>query len=155
LLDHELTEMSAGQRADLRLSSIGFVFQHADLLPELSPVENVMLPGLLKGGDPDGVRAEAEWLMADLGIRTSADTEYLSGGEAQRVALARALITRPSVLLADEPTGALDRATRDDVLAIMFEKIESEGIGAVIVTHDDEVAAYADRTMTLDTAHRA
>ncbi|WP_106537883.1 ABC transporter ATP-binding protein [Haloactinopolyspora alba] len=151
LLDRELTEMSSTQRAQVRLDSIGFVFQHADLLPELSPVENVMLPGLLKGGDPDGVRADAEWLIADLGVRTAADTAYLSGGEAQRLALARALITRPSLLLADEPTGALDRATRDEVLEVMFAKIRSEQMAAVIVTHDEQVAASADRTIELAT----
>ncbi len=150
LLDHDLTRMNAAQRAEVRLSSVGFVFQHADLLPELSAIENIMLPGLLKGGDPSALRADAEWLMADLGIRTSAATAYLSGGEAQRLALARALITRPVILLADEPTGALDRTTRDEVLQVMFEKINSEQICAAIVTHDDDVAAYAGRTMRLD-----
>lgn len=147
----ELSRLSASRRARQRLDAIGFVFQHADLLPELTPLENVMLPGLLKGGDPEGVRADAEWLVADLGVRTAAETAQLSGGEAQRVALARALITRPSVLLADEPTGSLDRATRDDVLRLMLAKIQAERIGAVVVTHDDEVAARADRIVSLAT----
>ena len=150
LVGHELTSMTSGQRARLRLSTIGFVFQHADLLPELTPVENVMLPGLLNGGDPASVRADAERLMADLGLRTSAQTAQLSGGEAQRLALARALITRPPILLADEPTGALDRATRDEVLEVLFGMVRSERMAAVVVTHDDDVAARADSTIRLE-----
>jgi ABC-type lipoprotein export system ATPase subunit len=150
LAGHELTSMTSGQRARLRLSTIGFVFQHADLLPELTPVENVMLPGLLNGGDPASVRADAERLMADLGLRTSAQTAQLSGGEAQRLALARALITRPPILLADEPTGALDRATRDEVLEVLFGMVRSERMAAVVVTHDDDVAARADSTIRLE-----
>ncbi|AYY13347.1 ATP-binding cassette domain-containing protein [Actinobacteria bacterium YIM 96077] len=98
------------------------------------------------------MRAEADWLIEDLGVRTTAETAYVSGGEAQRLALARALITQPSLLLADEPTGALDRATRDEVLEVMFTKIRSAEMAAVIVTHDEEVAFSADRIIELSAA---
>ncbi|RAW17418.1 hypothetical protein DPM12_05195 [Phytoactinopolyspora halophila] len=101
---------------------------------------------------PRRVRAEADWLIEDLGVRTTAETAYVSGGEAQRLALARALITQPSLLLADEPTGALDRATRDEVLEVMFTKIRSAEMAAVIVTHDEEVAFSADRIIELSAA---
>jgi ABC-type lipoprotein export system ATPase subunit len=145
----ELSAMRAGQRSRYRLANIGFVFQHADLLPELTPTQNVMLPALLAGSDPELARINAEGLMADLGIMTSANTADLSGGEAQRLALARALITDPSLLLGDEPTGSLDEATRDEVLDLMMRTVRERAMGAIVVTHDRAVAAWADRTVVL------
>jgi ABC-type lipoprotein export system ATPase subunit len=145
----ELSAMRSGRRSRFRLANIGFVFQHADLLPELTPTQNVMLPALLAGTDADLARNNAEGLMANLGIMTSADTGELSGGEAQRLALARALITDPSLLLADEPTGSLDEETRDEVLDLMLRTVRERAMGAVVVTHDRGVAAWADRTVVL------
>jgi putative ABC transport system ATP-binding protein/lipoprotein-releasing system ATP-binding protein len=145
-----LSRMRARERARTRLELIGFVYQHADLLPELSPIENIMLPALLAGTGYEEARAAAVGLTEDLGVRTTADTADLSGGEAQRLALARALITRPKLLLADEPTGSLDEATRDSVLSLMFSYVRSANLGAVLVTHDRSVANLADATVTLE-----
>lgn len=149
VLGRELTAMRAAARARFRLTTMGFVFQHADLLPELTLVQNVTLPALLAGAPADEARRDAERLIVDLGIRTSAETAMISGGEGQRLALARALITSPSLLLADEPTGSLDVRTRDEVLDLMFSQVRSQAMGAVVVTHDAAVAAAANRTVSL------
>lgn len=145
----EVTKLSSRARAHLRLTEIGFVYQSGDLLPELDPVENVMLPGLLAGEDSAVVRERAESLMGELAVRTEAQTAQLSGGEAQRLALARALISSPSVLLADEPTGSLDANTRDAVLDLMWERVERDNLTAIVVTHDPAVAQRADETLVL------
>lgn len=145
----EITRLSSARRARLRLERIGFVYQGADLLPELDPVENVMLPALLAGAGVTATRERAVVLMAELGVRTEAGTAELSGGEAQRLALARALIGEPTVLLADEPTGSLDAATRDEVLDLTVARVRRHGLAAVVVTHDEVVAARADRTLDL------
>jgi ABC-type lipoprotein export system ATPase subunit len=151
VLGHELSTMRASRRARFRLTTIGFVYQHADLLPELTPLHNVMLPALLAGISPGVAQAEATRMIDDLGVRTGAETGMVSGGEAQRLALARALVTSPALLLADEPTGSLDEATRDEVLALMIAHVRSASrpVGAVVVTHDRAVAAVADRSVTL------
>lgn len=151
----EVTKLRRAARARLRLERIGFVYQGADLLPELDPVENVMLPALLAGTEAGQARERALALMAELGVRTEAGTAQLSGGEAQRLALARALISSPSVLLADEPTGSLDAGTRDEVLDLIWERVRSDQLAAVVVTHDPAVAARADDTLVLGTAEAA
>lgn len=152
VLGHDMSSLSAARRARLRLNSIGFVFQHADLLPELTPLENVTLPAILAGSPVTDALAAGERLVDELGVRTTAGTEALSGGEAQRLALARAVITGPSLLLADEPTGSLDAATRDDVLGLMLGLIRSRGMAAIVATHDSVVAEHADRVMSLSPA---
>lgn len=145
----DLSAMRSSRRARVRLTTMGFVYQHADLLPELTPLQNVILPALLAGVGARAAQHEAERLMHDLGVRTEAQTAEVSGGEAQRLALARALITSPALLLADEPTGSLDVATRDDVLELMFSRVRGRAMGAVVVTHDAAVASAADRAVPL------
>ncbi|WP_354641655.1 ABC transporter ATP-binding protein [Kitasatospora camelliae] len=146
----DVTALSPRRRAHHRRDHIGVVFQFGELLPELSPVENVVLAGLLAGQSRNTAVAQARELLDELGVpadRTS--TGRLSGGERQRVAVARALINRPALLLADEPTGALDQATRDHVCDLLFALPRTHGCALVVVTHDGTVADRADRRLEL------
>lgn len=149
-----LRRLSVEERADLRNRSIGFVFQSFNLLPGLSALENVMLPGMLRRDGPDGrpaaLRARAAEALARVGLadRAHATPGRLSGGERQRVAIARALFTGPAVLLADEPTGNLDAATGEDVIA-RFAALAREGLTVVVVTHEERVSRAATRVLHL------
>ncbi|WP_171166443.1 ABC transporter ATP-binding protein [Streptomyces sp. I05A-00742] len=127
-----------------RSRHMGVVFQFGELLPELTPVENVALAALLAGGRPEHVYGRARRLLDDLGVPEAVTTAQLSGGERQRAAVARALINEPTVLLADEPTGALDAATRDSVASVLFDVPRRWGCALVVVTHDDVIAQSAD-----------
>ncbi|MFG3284720.1 ABC transporter ATP-binding protein [Streptomyces sp. NPDC048111] len=128
-----------------RSQHIGVVFQFGELLPELTPVENVALAALLAGAPSQQAYEQAERLLRELGVPYSGvPTGQLSGGERQRAAVARALVNEPAVLLADEPTGALDAATRDSVAELLFEVPQRWGCALVVVTHDPEVAERAD-----------
>ncbi len=133
-------------RARLRSAKIGFVFQSFQLLSRLSALENVMMPLVYADARPADRRPRALAALASVGLANRAQHRppELSGGQQQRVAIARALINSPSVLLADEPTGALDSKTGNDVLAL-FSKLRSEGRTIVLITHDAKVAAHADR----------
>lgn len=133
-----------------RSASVGMVFQFGELLPELSPVDNVALASLLAGRHRAEAYAKAEELLAELGVPSGTDTENLSGGERQRTAVARALINSPALLLADEPTGALDRATRDRVADVLFAMPARHHCGLLLVTHDRGVAERADRLLRLE-----
>jgi len=139
--------LSPAERTDARRESIGFVFQDFHLLPTLSAVENVRLPTAFLPGDATD-RARTLLERVGLGDRTDHTPDELSGGQKQRVAIARALINRPAVVLADEPTGNLDRETGRRVLA-EFGRVSDDGVAVVAVTHDDQVADYADRTVRL------
>jgi putative ABC transport system ATP-binding protein len=141
LTDHELTRE--------RKRSIGFVFQHFYLLPTLTAVENVELPTLF--GDDATARERAIDLLERVGLADRLDhrPNQLSGGQKQRVAIARALINEPRVLLADEPTGNLDRETGRSVLEEFVRIAEDEDVAIVAVTHDQQVADFADRTVNL------
>ena len=135
------------QLAEIRNQKIGFVFQNFNLLPRMSALENVKLPLLYKDTDTPDADAQAQHALALVGL---ADREQnfptqLSGGQQQRVALARALINKPAILLADEPTGALDSHTSAEIMSIFEELNRTQGITIVLVTHSDEVAAHADR----------
>ncbi|GIG24575.1 ABC transporter ATP-binding protein [Cellulomonas denverensis] len=147
--DADLTALSPDAVTRLRRDRIGFVFQAYNLIGHLTVAENVALPLLLGGREPDPeLRA---WLMAAVGL---VGMEYrlpgeLSGGQAQRVAIARALITRPAVVFADEPTGALDSQTGAQVLAVLRDTASALGQTLVLVTHDPQVAAAADRVLFL------
>jgi putative ABC transport system ATP-binding protein len=149
-----LHRLSVAERAALRNRSIGFVFQSFNLLPGLSALENVMLPGMLRRDGPDGraaaLRARAAEALARVGLqdRAHAPPARLSGGERQRVAIARALFTGPAVLLADEPTGNLDAATGEDVIA-RFAALAREGLTIVVVTHEERVSRAATRVLHL------
>ncbi|MEU5592608.1 ABC transporter ATP-binding protein [Streptomyces sp. NPDC020298] len=135
------------ERSALRLDTFGFVFQFGQLVPELTAEENVALPLLFSGARRAAALAEARPWFARLGLdglerRRSGE---LSGGQAQRVALARGLVARPKVLFADEPTGALDSLTGEQVMDLMVDAAHEEGTTIVLVTHEPRVAAHADR----------
>lgn len=146
----DVTGASVATLARLRTSSIGIVFQHGELIGELSPVENVALPALIAGRERGEAVAAAEELLAALEVPTERRTaDELSGGERQRTALARALVNRPALILADEPTGALDPQTRDRVAMVVFGAPARWGCGLLVVTHDPQIAARADRVANL------
>ncbi|MFI0213001.1 ABC transporter ATP-binding protein [Streptomyces lydicus] len=129
-----------------RAQHVGMVFQFGELLPELTPVENVALAGLLAGEPGRSAHERAAGLLREVGVTgTTATTGELSGGERQRTALARALMNKPSLVLADEPTGSLDAAARSAVADLLFSLPQRWGCGLLVVTHDPSVAVRADR----------
>ncbi len=140
--------LSEAERTDARRESLGFVFQDFHLLPTLSAVENVRLPTAFLPEDATE-RARELLELVGLGDRLDHTPDELSGGQKQRVAIARALINEPDVLLADEPTGNLDRDTGTDILEEIRRITDEAGVGVVAVTHDDLVTDYADRTVEL------
>ncbi|MER5807867.1 ATP-binding cassette domain-containing protein [Streptomyces sp. NPDC002033] len=146
----DITRMKRRELARHRGAHTGVVFQFGELLPELTPVENVALAGLLAGAARRDVYDGAAKLLAELGVPgAERPTGTLSGGERQRTAVARALINRPALLLADEPTGALDEANRDAVADLLFQLPGRWGCGLLVVTHDEQVARRADRVLHL------
>jgi putative ABC transport system ATP-binding protein len=151
LLDGEdITGLSEDRMAEVRGRKIGFVFQSFQLIPTLTAEENVLLPAELAGGGREAA-SRARELLDRVGLSGRLDhyPVQLSGGEQQRVALARAFITRPPILLADEPTGNLDGATGQHVLELLLELNRVEGATLVLVTHDASLANHADRVITL------
>ena len=141
-----------GERlAAFRGRRIGFVFQAHHLLPEFSAEENVLIPALIAGVPMKEARARAVRLLEEVGLSERLDHKpsELSGGEQQRVAIARALVNDPAVLFADEPTGNLDSATKQEIHRLLFALRERLGQTIVIVTHDPELAALCDRTLTM------
>jgi putative ABC transport system ATP-binding protein len=159
LLDDEPTDrLRARRRSRLRGEVFGFVFQQFNLLPRRTAVENVAAPLLYASGRAYLTRNRAAREMLDrvgLGARADQVPEQLSGGEQQRVAIARALVRRPRVVLADEPTGALDVETGARVMALLTEVTAETGAALVTITHDLSVAALADRRFSLDGGHLA
>jgi len=147
----DVTRLSEHQRSLFRRRCIGFVFQFFNLIPTLTVKENLLLPLELIG--KSGVDAESRVLSLlehiGLGARAGAYPDRLSGGEQQRVALARALIHQPSLLLADEPTGNLDAETGRLVIDLLGRLVRERGMTVLLVTHSSEVAALADRVLTL------
>ena len=137
-------------RAALRARQVGFVFQSFQLLGNLTALENVMLP-LELDGRKDARKAATE-MLARVGLsqRLGSYPKVLSGGEQQRVALARAFVVHPAVLLADEPTGSLDFATGETIMALMFALNREQGTTLVLVTHDPAIAARCDRRITIE-----
>jgi putative ABC transport system ATP-binding protein len=146
----QIGSLSEAKRAVLRRRHIGYVFQAFNLVPNLSVADNVEMPLLLAGVGAGSARKRRTELLERLGLAEHAAKApgALSGGQQQRVALARALANRPDVLLADEPTGALDTAAAADVMALLREH-HREGQTVVLVTHDHRIAATADRVVTL------
>jgi putative ABC transport system ATP-binding protein len=146
----DITGLSEDRMAEVRGRKIGFVFQSFQLIPTLTAEENVMLPAELAGAG-SSVTRRAKELLTRVGLADRLDhyPVQLSGGEQQRVALARAFITKPPILLADEPTGNLDGKTGQQVLELLLELNRMEGATLVLVTHDPALAAHADRVITL------
>ena len=147
---------SAGAAADrertaLRRRVLGFVYQYHHLLPEFSAIENVMLPQMLNGRSRTQARTHAAELLAMVQLKDRSDHRpgRLSGGEQQRVAIARAVANAPRVLLADEPTGNLDSSTADTVFRQLLSLVRDTGMAALVATHNPELAARMDRTVTL------
>lgn len=149
--DQEVTGQNERQRTFLRREFIGFVYQFHYLLPEFSAIENVVLPQMIAGKRRAEARAHAAKLLTALGLghRLSHRPARLSGGEQQRVAIARALANNPKLLLADEPTGNLDPHTAADVFEILVELVKTTGIGAIIATHNLDLAEKMDRIFEL------
>jgi putative ABC transport system ATP-binding protein len=149
----ELFDRDEDARAQLRADKVGFVFQSFQLLPHLTALENVLLPLELSGKAPEGASPEAaaRALLGRVGLgeRLSHYPRTLSGGEQQRVALARAFVSRPPILLADEPTGSLDARTGSAVIDLMFELNQEQGSTLVLVTHDPQIAALCGRRVEL------
>ena len=137
--------------AAFRGRRIGFVFQAHHLLPEFTALENIMIPALIAGRKMQEAKKEAASLLELMGIAARADHKpsELSGGEQQRVAIARAIINRPAVLLADEPTGNLDSATKQEIHKVFFDLRDTTGQTIVIVTHDPGLATLCDRSLTM------
>ena len=145
----DLFALDEDGRARLRRSRVGFVFQSFQLLPALTALENVMLPLELAGRD-DARESAAEWLRrAGLGERLAHYPRQLSGGEQQRVAVARAFCSRPRILFADEPTGNLDSATGEEIIALMFELNREAATTLLLVTHDEALAGRCPRRLRL------
>ncbi|QWL63893.1 ABC transporter ATP-binding protein [Aeromonas jandaei] len=149
ILGKSLGELDEEGRARLRAEQIGFVFQSFLLLPTMTALENVMLPAELRGERDCEPRARELLAAVGLGERLHHMPPRLSGGEQQRVAIARAFMTRPSLLLADEPTGNLDSKTGDKVIELLFELNRKHGTTLVVVTHDQELASRCQRQLVM------
>ena len=147
----EAAQLDNDGRTRLRRDALGFVYQFHHLLPDFNAAENVILPQLIHGASQADASARAESLLSTLGLgeRLTHRPSKLSGGEQQRVAVARALANRPALVLADEPTGNLDEATADVVLAELLRLVRGEGSAALIATHNERLAAKMDRVVRL------
>lgn len=137
--------------AKFRNSRIGFVFQFHHLLPEFTALENVMIPRLISGDSRSSAEKDAAALLEELGLghRKNHKPESMSGGEQQRVAIARALINSPGTIFADEPSGNLDSINKNEIHRLFLRLRESRGVTVILVTHDKEMAALGDRTITM------
>lgn len=146
-----LSGLSRSGLADFRNTNIGFVFQFHRLLPEFTALENVMMPGWIGGKNDNEISERAKQLLEELGLghRVNHLPSELSGGEQQRVAVARALLNNPSILLADEPSGNLDSENAAKLHDLFFELRDKHGLTVIIVTHNEELAARADRVIRM------
>ena len=147
----ELSGMSSKQLAAFRNKHIGFVFQFHQLLPEFTALENIIIPAMIAGRSRSDAEKDAMELLALMGLKERATHKpsELSGGENQRVAVARALINRPSLVLADEPSGSLDSHNKEELHKLFFELRDKLGQTFLIVTHDEKLASLTDRTIRM------
>lgn len=146
----DISGRSDSEMSKIRNKSIGFVFQNFNLLPKQGAVENVALPLLYSGVPRKERRERAKAALEKVGLedRLEFKPTQLSGGQKQRVAIARAIVTKPDILLADEPTGALDTASGLQVMEL-FKQLNQEGMTVIMITHDPDIAAHAHRVMTI------
>ncbi|MDD2450932.1 ABC transporter ATP-binding protein [Sulfurovum sp.] len=149
-LDTEIGALSPDQRALFRRSLLGFIFQGYNLLKKTTSIENVEMPLIYQGIDSKTRRERAIEALKEVGLedRLSYDPGQLSGGQQQRVAIARAMVTRPRILIADEPTGNLDTKRGHEIMELI-RTFNQQGITVIMVTHEDDIAAYASRTIYL------
>ena len=143
--------LDVNKRARLRNDCLGFIFQHFFLLPRLTIKQNILLPLQYSEGDYDFLASRLNFLMQKLDIIEHKDKlpNQLSGGQQQRVAICRALICKPKILLADEPTGALDQENGRELMLLLKELNKQDGLSIFMITHDNEVAGYADKVISL------
>ena len=153
--DQDVSKLSDRVRTGLRNQHIGFIYQFHHLLPEFTALENVALPQIIAGVSTESAKNKAAGLLAQLGLsnRLHHRPATLSGGEQQRVAIARALINDPYLLFADEPTGNLDPETSQEVFALLIDVVRKRGIGALIATHNIDLAHEMDRILEVKSGH--
>ncbi|MDD7078632.1 MAG: ABC transporter ATP-binding protein [Lachnospiraceae bacterium] len=150
LAGEDVRGLSDKQLADIRLRKVGFVFQNFQLLPRMSALDNVALPLIYAGIRKKVRRERAKEALIRVGLqeRINFNPTQLSGGQKQRVAIARAMVNKPDILLADEPTGALDSKSSKQIMEL-FQKLNDEGMTVIMITHDSNIASYAKRIVTI------
>jgi lipoprotein-releasing system ATP-binding protein len=149
--DHNCAKISDAKATSIRRNHLGFIYQFHHLLPEFTALENIIIPQMINGKDKGAASLEADEILDKLGLgsRLNNIPSELSGGEQQRVAIARALVNKPSLILADEPTGNLDPQNSEKVFNLLLDEVRTREVSAMIVTHNLEIAKKTDRILTI------